>query len=89
MCWVEIAVEETGIVPGWGGEGSEETENHHHKHLSVGHVEEEDRGRAGKHTDSWRREDAMGIAREKKKKREVKSSDVRGVHPLLHNYSAS
>ena len=42
VCWVEIAVEETGIVPGWGGEGSEEAENHHHKHLSVGHVEEED-----------------------------------------------
>ena len=31
----------------------------------------------------------MGIAKEKKKKREVKSSDVHGVQPLLYNYSAS
>ena len=31
----------------------------------------------------------MGIAREKKKEREVNSSDVCGVQPLLYNYSAS
>ena len=38
---VEVAIEETAVVPGWGREGGEETENYDHKDLSLSHVEQE------------------------------------------------
>lgn len=41
VCGVEVAVEKATVVPGRGGESREETENYHHKHLSLGSVEEE------------------------------------------------
>ena len=41
---VDLGYDETGIVPGRSGEGSEQAQHHYHKHFRVDNVEEKYRG---------------------------------------------
>ena len=43
MGWVDFGYDETGVIPGWNGESSEEAENEHHKLLRVDNIEEKHR----------------------------------------------